>query len=321
MNENNIFRFILTLLVGVVLVSCSNDGDDTGTVAASCSVAAPEALRTCINGVNSTTSTCYEDGNQACDESAFASALATLKTTVERSCAAGDISGLSVKALVGRLDNSCQSQSDSIAWRTYGGPQGAVWSDANASDKDCLLAAHATVSSFFDASLAAVNECLANDDCDAEAVTEQQRLAASEAADTVVQSCGMLENLIAVNAQTYIERAENQIDCTLATSHEDTAPFSPSCGPSYAEPVPPRGIWTQIILDGDKWGSMCGDGTDYAIQVRLAPEGQPLDRVMVALQGGGVCILSQCAGRFESNPGLFNAQDDEPLGNLSLIHI
>jgi len=80
--------------------------------------------------------------------------------------------------------------------------------------------------------------------------------------------------------------------------------------------VPERGEWTQIILDGGKWGTMCGDGTEYAIHIRLAPEGHPLDRVIIAMQGGGVCIFEDdCRSRFESSPGLFNAQDDSPIGD------
>tara|TARA_B110000503_G_scaffold32105_1_gene52110 strand:- start:6444 stop:6593 length:150 start_codon:yes stop_codon:yes gene_type:complete len=27
----------------------------------------------------------------------------------------------------------------------------------------------------------------------------------------------------------------------------------------------PKGEWTQSIFDGDKWGTMCGDGNEYAV--------------------------------------------------------
>jgi len=71
----------------------------------------------------------------------------------------------------------------------------------------------------------------------------------------------------------------------------------------------------RIDVDGEQWGTMCGDGSGYSFWVKLAPEGKPLDRVLVGLQGGGVCVLEgQCAARLESNPGLFTAADDEPLG-------
>jgi hypothetical protein len=54
------------------------------------------------------------------------------------------------------------------------------------------------------------------------------------------------------------------------------------------------------------------------VQIRLAPEGYPLDRVMVALQGGGVCLFeADCRSRIESSPNLLNAQgaDDVALGS------
>ena len=53
-----------------------------------------------------------------------------------------------------------------------------------------------------------------------------------------------------------------------------------------------------IVLDGEKWGTMCGDGTDYAIHIRLAPDGYPVDNVLVALEGGGVCLFEDdCRSR------------------------
>ena len=57
----------------------------------------------------------------------------------------------------------------------------------------------------------------------------------------------------------------------------------------------------------------CGDGSPYAFDIRLAPEGHPLDRVVIGLQGGGVCFFNEdCSSRFLSEPGLFSAMDDEP---------
>lgn len=53
-------------------------------------------------------------------------ALAALESTLDGNCADGEFLSLSVDALIGRLENSCRSEADAIAWRTYGGPQGAV---------------------------------------------------------------------------------------------------------------------------------------------------------------------------------------------------
>ena len=74
-----------------------------------------------------------------------------------------------------------------------------------------------------------------------------------------------------------------------------------------------RGEWQQIIVNSEKWGTLCGDGTDFAFHVRFAPEGHDLDNVLIGLQGGGVCVFEEdCSAKMASAPGLFNAQDDIP---------
>jgi hypothetical protein len=310
---------VVTLALSASLLGCSN-GSDNGFTAAptmACGVAAAQALQTCIGAVNAAQGACYLSSDSACGDgdATVLDAQAALESAVQDSCADGAFMGMTAAAVVGRLQNACQSQSDSIAWRTFGGPQGAVWPQATDEQRDCLQTAHATVSQFFDAALAAANACVADDACDATAVTAAQREAAIAAADTIAQACPALADVIAVDPATYIERAEQQLDCTLAVAHADTAPLAPQCGPSNVDNVPARGEWTQIVLDRDKWGTMCGDGTDYAIQIRLAPEGYPLDRIVVALEGGGVCLFEDdCRRRKASSPGLFNAQDGLPLG-------
>ena len=314
---------VLTLALAGGLLGCSNSsnnnsGDNNG-VTTSCAVAAPQALQVCIDAISSAVGACYADGDTACDDgnADILDAQASLQGAVEDSCADGDFMGLSVDATVGRLQNACQSQADSISWRTYGGPQGAVWPDATQEQRDCLQTAHSTVSQFFDDTLVAINSCLTEEDCDTAALVSEQQSAAQAAATTIAQSCPALADLIAVNPTEYVALAERQIDCTVATGHADTGSLELGCGPSNVDVVPPRGEWTQIILDGEKWGTMCGDGTEYAVQVRLAPEGYPLDRVLVALQGGGVCLFeADCKSRIANSPNLLNAQgdDDLPLG-------
>ena len=317
---------ILALTLAGGLWGCSNSSNNNSSqvaedavVTASCDAAAPKALQMCIDSISSAVGACYSDGDTACDGSnaGVLDAQAALQGMVEESCSDGDFMGLPVDATVGRLQNACQSQADSIAWRTFGGPQGSVWPDATQEQRDCLQTAHETVSRFFDDTLVAINACLAEEDCDTAALAKGQQNAAESAVTTIAQSCPALADLIAVNPTEYVERAEDQIDCTVATAHADTAAMDLGCGPSNVDAVPPRGEWTQIILDGDKWGTMCGDGTEYAVQVKLAPEGYPLDRVVVALQGGGVCLFeADCKNRIENSPQLLNAQgvDDLPLG-------
>jgi len=131
-------------------------------------------------------------------------------------------------------------------------------------------------------------------------------------------ACGALDQLIAVSPATYVERAVHQVDCITATGHADTGSLALSCGPSNVDFDPPRGEYMQVVVDGDKWGTLCGDGSPYAFQVRLAPEGEPLDRLIVGLQGGGLCAFEvDCVPQFEDrlngDNNLFNAMDDEAL--------
>jgi len=315
---------VLSFPLAIGIAGCSSDPASTGSVtAASCSEAASDGVRDCIGLVNAAWEACYSDGDAPCasDDTAVTSALAALQGSVEASCSDGEFHSLSVDALVGRLQNSCRSEANSIAWRTYGGPQGAVWPSVSAGEQSCLMGAHQAVATMVDSALAAVGECLTADSCDASAVDAERQALAQTALGEVESACGgtPLEQLIAVDPATYVDRAVHQVDCITATAHAETSPLTLACGPSNTDFEPTRGEWVQIVVDGEKWGTLCGDGTDYAFQVRLAPEGAPLDRVLVGLQGGGVCALAaDCGPRFEDrlngSNNLFNAMDDEPLG-------
>ena len=309
---------ILTFPFALGIAGCSSDSGSE-TVAKSCAEAASDGVRECIGLVNAAWADCYADSNAPCasDDANVGVALSQLQTAVEESCSDGEFLSLSVDALVGRLQNSCRSEADSIAWRTYGGPQGAVYPTASSGEKSCLRSAHQAVSTMVDGALTAIDDCLAGESCDA-ATVEAARQALADAAVTEVEgACGdtSLEEVIAVNPEIYVDRAAQQVDCITATSHAETSPLALSCGPSNTDFDATRGEWKQIVVDGDKWGTLCGDGSAYAFWVKLAPEGEPLDRVLVGLQGGGVCVLeNQCADRIVSNPGLFNAMDDDPYG-------
>ncbi|MEM8607845.1 MAG: pectin acetylesterase-family hydrolase [Myxococcota bacterium] len=289
------------------------DGGSGGTPGGECSVEAPEALRTCVLAVNDAWESCYESTGAPCtaDDENVASALSALETTVSASCADDEFGSLTAEGVVGRLRNACASEANSLAWRTFGGPQGAVYPDVPEADQACLLASHGAVSTMVDASLAAINTCLAAGDCDG--IDVERESLADTARTSVEGACADLAAIIAVGPAEYVSRAAHQVDCMTATGHADTGTLTLGCGPTNTDFEPTRGEYVQIVVDGEKWGTMCGDGTEFAFQVRLAPEGQPLDRIIVGLQGGGVCAFYEdCAARFESNPGLFNAMDDQP---------
>lgn len=310
---------VLSLPLALSMAGCSSDSSPGGSVTKSCAEAASDGVRECINGVSAAWASCYADDNEPCgsDDASVIAALAALESSLDSSCTDGEFLSLSADALVGRLQNSCRSEADAIAWRTYGGPQGAVYPAASGGNKSCLRSAHQAVSTMVEGSLAAIGDCLSGDSCDAEGVATERESLAAAAVTEIETACSdtPLEQLIAVNPSQYVDRAEQQVDCITATSHAETSPLELHCGPSNTDFEASRGEWKQIVVDGEKWGTLCGDGTAYAFWVKLAPEGEPLDRVLVGLQGGGVCVLeNQCADRFVSNPDLFNAMDDEPLG-------
>lgn len=297
------------------IAGCSSDSG-SGT-AESCSAAASQGVRECIDLVNAAWAACYADDNAPCasDDENVATALSQLKGGLEASCSDGEFLSLSVDALVGRLQNSCQSEADAIAWRTFGGPQGAVYPTASGSERSCLAGAHQAVAGMVDQTLAAVGDCLTGDSCDAAAVEAERKSIADAAVTEVDAACGdvALAEVIALNAEQYVDRAAQQVDCITATSHADTSPLALGCGPTNTDFEATRGEWKRIMVDGDKWGTVCGDGSAYSFWVKLAPEGEPLDRVLVGLQGGGICALEpQCEERLQSNPGLFTAMDDDP---------
>jgi hypothetical protein len=325
----------LTLLIALLcsfLVACDgNDDDPNGVIIQECADAVPEALRICIRDMNDTARACYADGASACasDDPDFTRALSSMAEAVEQACDDGQLFSLSKDDLVGRLNYACQSNADAIAWRTFGGPQGAVWSDppagacsggstTDAEQRACLLAAHETVSDYVDDTLRTMNRCLSGDSCDESSVEAQVQANATAAANAIANECTALSQLIAVNPEIYVERASDQVDCIVPTARPEVAPFEPQCGPSNVDHQVPRGEWTQLVLDGEKWGSMCGDGSEFAMWIRLAPEGEPLDRVIVGLQGGGVCLFEDdCRAKLDGH--LFNAMDDEPFGAGGLV--
>ena len=314
MLPSRIGRLAVTLAMPLALIACSND-ETIAPAPAACQEEAPEALRTCVASYSAAIAGCYEQTGQPCaaDDAATSAAIATLKDRVGASCTDTGIGNLDAAATDERLGQACASQASALAWRVYGGPQGAVWASAETSERTCLAAAHASAASLVAESLGAITACLSEETCDAAAL-EDQRADLEAAALTAIESaCPELAKSIAVDAAMFVDRAVLQVDCLAATVHADPGDVPLRCGPTYAEFETSRGQWTRIDVDGDRWGTLCGDGSAYSFHVRFAPEGEPLDRVVIGLQGGGVCLFEEdCAARLVSSPGLFTAEDDEP---------
>jgi len=304
-------------VVALALLPGCGDGSNGSKSSAACEATAAGALQQCIAEVGAATGACWFDGDAACREGdpQIDDALARLQQSVVNGCAGGQLHGLSVQANTARLRQACRAQADAIAWRTFGGPQGAVWAAAPGEARGCLQSAYDAVTTLFATAFEGINACLSRDDCDAGVLLRSRQPAIAQTVAVITQACPALAELIAVDPETYVERALEQVDCAAATAHPDPSPLALRCGPHNVDVQPPRGEWTQIVLDGDKWGTRCGDGSEYAFYLRPAPQGSPLDRVLVGLQGGGVCLFeSDCKSRMASDPGLFNALDDVPVG-------
>lgn len=304
-----------------------DDGTSSGVCIAgtcvaslSCEVAAFQGTQACLRAANSAWQSCYASSGGPCAETdpGISDALSDLDTLVRASCSDGDFNGLNVDALVGRLQTSCSSEAASLASRSFGGPHGAVWATADSSAQACVLSAHQNAATLVDDILTANNNCLASGSCDPlSAESTVQSLVVQAEAD-VGAACPSLQSVLALQPADYVSRAHHQADCVLATSNQDTTPLDISCGPSRIDSIPARGQYVQIVLDGQQWGTKCGDGSPYAFQLWLPPEGQPLDRVLIGMQGGGVCIFgADCEPVWNNNPGLFEALSDQaPTGGI-----
>lgn len=293
-----------------------NDADSTGS-SGSCVEVAPQALRTCVADFSAAVTSCYESGDSPCadDDSGTSAALSKLETTVEGSCSDGEIAQLSQSALIGRLRNACSSEASSLAWRSHGGPQGAVWAGGDASVRSCITTTHQAGATLVTGALQAMNACLSAGDCSG--LGAERDALTQTAVSAITGACEDLAEVIAVSPETYAARAQHQADCLAATvySEADGKLLELTCGPAYNQIGDlPRGEWTEVQVDSDTWGTKCGDGSGYSFYVRLPPEGERLDRVLVGLQGGGVCLFEDdCSARSVTNPGLFRSSDDLPV--------
>jgi hypothetical protein len=186
-----------------------------------------------------------------------------------------------------------------------------VWAGASDGDRACIAAAHQAAADLVGSSLGHIQGCLAAGDCSGVAAERDAR--EGEARAGIDAACSDLAGLIAVDPALFVERAAGQVDCLAASAHVDDGALGLRCGPGHAQFDAPRGQWAVVEVDGEEWGTMCGDGSPYAFHVRLAPEGERVDRVVVGLQGGGVCLFEDdCTARMQASPELFTAMDDEP---------
>jgi Pectinacetylesterase len=286
-----------------------------------CEATATAALTSCMYSVASAVRRCYLDTGSNCapGDAHVAKPLAQLAQKVEKRCSSAAVvqdAGYGASAtpatLVARLQESCAGEPATLAARTFGGPQGAILAGVSSTDKACLAAAHQQASLLLKTTARADGACIrgahAGRTCDVARTMARVATAESKAQAKIGVACADLAALTGLDVPTFTDRAGAQARCMVATANGDTGPLTLDCGPRSAVSVPPLGQWVQVILDEATWGTRCGDGSSYAFWLKLAPPGAPPGRVVIDLQGGGVCIFeSDCDGVPAS---LFEATDD-----------
>jgi len=222
---------------------------------------------------------------------------------------------LTTQALVDRLQAACTAESLSLASRSFGGPHGAALADAGTS-QPCLEAAHKEGSKLLTVAIKRQSSCIMKarkgSTCDGTKTDAKIAQAEQKATTKIDAACQTdpLDALIALDTGEFLDSATGQSRCMAALAHPDPAPLDLDCGPRSAIAALPRGQYSQVVLDESEWETRCGDGSSFAFWIRPAPEGEPMENIILQMQGGGVCIFEgDCASR---PADLFEALSDNP---------
>jgi hypothetical protein len=299
---------------------------------ARCEAAVARATIACVGAAARASRDCYARSGSACaaDAAPIARALASLRATILAECpdaatvrAAGYGAGLTPGGLAARAAEACTGEPASLAARTFGGPQAAVLAAGDASRRTCLLTAQREAARLIVRAARARARCLAQSRrgrrCDGARPQPAVDAARARGRDTIAAACADLEAAIGLDVETFLSRAEAQAGCLTAATHGDATALGLDCGPRAAVTVPPRGAWTEVTLAQAEWGTRCGDGSPYRFYIRLAPDGQPLARVLLDIQAGGACLFeNDCLQVASESPGLLRADLDDlqPLAGI-----
>jgi hypothetical protein len=316
-------RRIASSLLLAGAVAAVGDVRDAGalTPAQACEKTAAKALATCVRSVGRAEGKCYRDTGSTCapGSETRAKALAKLGTKVTGACpdaatvtAAGYPPFLTPPTLVTRLQEACTSSVASLVARSFGGPHAAVRDAASGADQACLDHAYAKGLSLVRDGYRQYSNCVlkahAGRPCDAAGVSTKIAGYEARTVASIAGRCTLLSDLIGIDPATFAARATAQSRCLAPAAHGQTAPLALDCGPRASVAVPPRATPTQIVLDGPTTGTRCGDGSPYAFWIRLAPTGNPVEKLVVFLPGGGACLNGpDCAA---TDPDLFESVAD-----------
>ncbi len=292
------------------------------TPARLCEKAAADSLRACVSGVGRIQQQCYRKTGSACapGDPKLVKQIDRVADRVLAKCtdqatvqAGGYGPVLTPAGLAERLQNACTTAVASLAARSYGGPHAVVRNGAFPSDQKCLDGAWKDGLSLINYGLQQQSTCIKNvkagKTCDTASLASKLSVRQASTASKIAKKCPTpLADLVAVDPTVFTARGAAQARCLVASAHGNTTPLTLDCGPRATVPVPARGVNTQVVLPHAVWGSRCGNGSDYAFRLQLAPVGSPVEKIVVHMGGGGVCVSGpDCAGKA---PGLFDAMAD-----------
>lgn len=296
------------VVLALALAACAGDKPPGDAAPLDCPLATAEALGACVEATAAAHVACLESGGGLCapDAGALGAAAGDLSAAVDAACAA-DASAAEVEA----LQASCALQAESLVGRVAGGPQAAVWASADAIGQACVASAVTASAEQLAAEVGAIAACAADGACDAAALPGRRAAPAGDAVAAVEAACADLPALTAQSPASLGAMVSAQAECVFALGAPEATDLGLRCGPSASIITAAPGEWTQVVLPSDLWGTRCADGTDYAFWIRPAPAGAPPDRILIGLEGGGVCVFGEdCAARAASSPYLFSALDN-----------
>ena len=301
--------FAAVALLGVCNTAGTAHAADPGV---KCEKAVSKGLNGCIKSVQKAQAKCFKTGGSACpyDDASIVKALGKSTPKIAKSCVgsapqdAGYGASITAAALATRVERACEAETRSLHARSFGGPQEAAYGDTAEKDA-CLVAAFIESGKMLGSIHKGLSKCVQTQrkgkTCDQAKTNAKNAKAETKAAAKIAAVCTDVdpvavddqgvETVVALSQQQLIDAARAQSRCATATVHPDVTPLDLDCGPRTDIAVHTRGTFEQVILDGADWGTRCGDGSDFAFQLRLAPVGHPVENVVVAMQGGGVCLF------------------------------